>query len=730
MSDPLPGTLLRPETELSRAIGAASAKPLQAAFGYTTVGELLWHLPRRYVDVGDITPIGELPHGEDVSIVAEVVHVSQRRMQRRRGFLLEVEVQDTDEEHPARMRMTFFNGYQAAKDLTVGVRAVFSGLVDDYRGQAQLTHPEYTLLGDDDTAEAKPFPVYPLSGKLGQLRLRRTMQTLLDGVDPEGFPDPVPQTIRASRRLPGLVQALESVHRPHTVDEAYVARRRFGYEEAFVLQTILAQRRLESASRVARARTGRADGVLASFDAALPFELTGAQRRVGGQLSEALGRAHPMNRLLQGEVGSGKTLVALRAMLQVVDSGGQAALLAPTEVLATQHAQTLRRMLGPLAETGLFADPEHSVRVELLTGSLGAKAKREVLLAAASGEAGIVVGTHALLSDHVQFADLGLVVVDEQHRFGVEQRDRLRDGGQETPHTLVMTATPIPRTVAMTVFGDVDVSLLDEVPARRAAVATHVVPLQLPAWRERLFGLLREQAQAGRQAYVVVPRITEGVDEERETVGDEEQVQGAHRTSIEEMERVLREHPGLRGITIGVLHGRLAAEEKAEAMAAFERGETQILLATTVVEVGVDVPNATVMAVIDADSFGVSQLHQLRGRIGRGDLPGTCLLATALDADHPAVERLRVVAATSDGFALAEHDLSQRREGDILGASQSGGRSTLRQLRVMRDARLIADARDDARAIVEPGWRERHPALAAAVDERADEASTKYLERG
>lgn len=723
---------LRPGTDLVRVIGAASAKVIQQAFGYTTAGELLAHLPRRYVDVGEITPITALSLGEDATVVATVTHASQRRMHNRRGFLLEVEVQDEDPDSAGRLRMTFFNGFQAAKELLPGARAVFSGLVDDYRGQTQLSHPEYTLLGQDDEAEARPFPVYPSSGKLSQLRLRRTMATILDGVSQDGFPDPIPERVRVARGLPGLVAALESVHRPREIPEAYAARHRFAFEEALLLQTVLAERRLENAGRSAVPRPGVADGLLAAFDAALSFTLTPGQVQVGGELSRDLARPHPMNRLVQGEVGSGKTLVALRAMLQVIDSGGQAAMLAPTEVLASQHAATLRRMLGELALGGQLGGAERATRVELLTGSLPAARRREVLLAAASGEAGIVVGTHALLGDQVQFADLALVVVDEQHRFGVEQRDKLR-AEEQTPHTLVMTATPIPRTVAMTVFGDVETSILKGLPANRAPVRTFVVPMQLPAWRERLFALMREQIDAGHQVYVVVPRITEDPaddDATRVRGSDQADTAGLQRTALETMEQVLRAHPALQGVRIGTLHGKLSSDQKAAAMADFESGHTQLLLATTVVEVGVDVANATVMAIIDAESFGISQLHQLRGRIGRGGFPGTCLLVTTLEHDHPAVERLEAVAATSDGFVLAEKDLETRREGDILGASQSGGRSTLKILRVMRDATVIAQAREDAAELVTPGWRERYPHLAAAVAARLDDSEAAYLERG
>ncbi len=747
---------LTPDTALIEALGKRDAQAIQKAFGFNTVADMLAHIPRRYLDVGELTAVRDLPLGEDVTVAARVIHAHQRRMHRRKGFLLEIEVES--EQDGGLMPMTFFNGYLAAQQLTPGTRAVFSGKVTAYKGALQLSHPEYTLLGEDQEAEAKPFPIYPLKGKIGQIRMRTLQAKLLERIDPETFTDPIPTPLRTHHRLPDRVSALRAIHQPENLQAAYRARQRFVFQEALVLQTFLADRKAALAGQTAVPRPKRTGGLLEAFDAALPFMLTPGQVEVGEQIASDLARSHPMNRLVQGDVGSGKTLVALRAMLQVVDAGGQAAFMAPTEVLAQQHAATLRSMLGELARAGELGAPETATRVELLTGSLKTAQKRETLLAAASGQAGIVVGTHALISDHVQFAELGLVVVDEQHRFGVEQRDKLRDGAGATPHMLVMTATPIPRTIAMTVFGDVDVSTLKGLPAGRAEVKTFVVPLALPAWKERIFTLIRDEVAQGHQAYVVVPRITASEDQYHNepadspgqpgsagqpssaaaTVAPEEgmlplevQAQENHtqRTPLETMYEVLAGHPALKDVRIGVLHGGMDPADKAQAMDDFENHRSDVLLATTVIEVGVDVPNATVMAIIDADAFGISQLHQLRGRIGRGNLPGTCLLVTNLEHQHPSVERLETVASTTDGFALAEEDVKLRREGDILGQSQSGGKSTLNLLRVMRDAGVIQAAREDAHGIVAPGWRAAHPELARLVAELEDSESAAYLQR-
>jgi ATP-dependent DNA helicase RecG len=516
--------------------------------------------------------------------------------------------------------------------------------------------------------------------------------------------------------------------------EVQRARKRLKWDEAFVVQVALAQRRRAAAALPARPRPQTTGGLLDAFDERLPFTLTEGQRTVGAEIAADLGREHPMHRLLQGDVGAGKTVIALRAMLQVVDDGGQAALLAPTEVLAQQHYRSVMTLLGPLAQAGQLGGADNATRAVLLTGSLGAKARREALLDAASGAAGIVVGTHALLQEHVQFADLGLVVVDEQHRFGVEQRDALREkvaGGR--PHVLVMTATPIPRTVAMTVFGDLDTSTLTQLPDGRAEIRTHVVPPERPNFFQRAWDRIREEVAQGRQVYIVCPRIgdQEGDEGDLDVDAEAEAEEDARRMRavVDVLPRL--EEEWLPGLRIGVLHGKLHADDKETVMRRFAAGELDVLLATTVIEVGVDVPNATVMMIMDAERFGVSQLHQLRGRVGRGELPGLCLLVSESQDGTRARERLDAVAATTDGFELARLDLEQRREGDVLGAAQSGRRSSLKLLTLVKDEALILKARDEAVELIEsdPGL-ERHPGVAAELAVLVDDDRAEYLEKG
>ncbi|MGB7983097.1 MAG: ATP-dependent DNA helicase RecG, partial [Candidatus Nanopelagicales bacterium] len=522
-------------------------------------------------------------------------------------------------------------------------------------------------------------------------------------------------------------------------------------------------------------RPGRSDGLRDAFDAALPFTLTDGQREVGQVLDAELAGSHPMHRLLQGEVGSGKTVVALRAMLRVIDSGGQAALLAPTEVLAGQHARSIAALLGPMAQGGMLGGAAGATRVALVTGSLSATARRAALLDAASGSAGIVVGTHALLEERVQFADLGLVVVDEQHRFGVEQRAALgaKAGASARAHTLVMTATPIPRTVAMTVFGDLETSTLRELPAGRSPLVTHVVPArERPAFLARAWERAREEVAAGRQVYVVCPRI----DADETEVGDDQPVDqdllggsmqvdgpgsggpgsggagsggvgsggagsggagsgGAQRpgAAVETVLPELTSGP-LAGVRLAALTGRLSGAEKDDVMARFaDPGRADgidVLVATTVIEVGVDIPNATLMIVLDAERFGVSQLHQLRGRVGRGSHAGLCLLVTEAPTDSPARERLDAVAATSDGFELARFDLATRREGDVLGAAQSGVRRSLRLLSVLDHEDVILAAREEAtRLVAEDPDLSDHAALAELLAREYDEEHAEYLDK-
>lgn len=720
----------------------STVKLLEKDLGVTTVGELLDYAPRRYIRRGHLQLLGDLVAGERTSFVARVESSSTRRMQRDpRRSLTDVIVSDGT---GASLKITFFNAYTAQKELPVGTHALFTGKPELYRGNLSMTGADYAVVDTPDSVtdftsqsgEVYPIPVYPESGKLTTPRITRAVQQLLLTADLDSLTDPIPHHILEREKLVGLAQAYRDLHRPESVDAFQKAQERFRYQEAFVLQTELARRRHEHASQPVEERPARADGLLSRYDAALPFTLTDGQRTVGEQIQAELAGTAPMNRLLQGDVGSGKTVVALRAMLQIVDTGGQAAMLAPTEVLAQQHYDKIVASLGPLARPDqLDGDPD-GTKVVLLTGSLPTAAKRAALLDIASGAAGIVVGTHALIQEKVQFADLGLAVVDEQHRFGVEQRDALRDKAGHTPHTLVMTATPIPRTVAMTVFGDLDVSTLRELPGGRQPIGTFVVGLAEhgPAWERRVWALAAEHVARGRQVYVVAPKIGDDAavppfESLRDSI--ETQEEDLEPATVTWLTELVAAQPELRGARVAVLHGRQDTPLKARTMADFAAGNTDVLVSTTVIEVGVDVPNATLMIIADPERFGISQLHQLRGRIGRGEHPGTCLLVTRTPPDHPGRARLDAVAATTDGFDLAEVDLSLRKEGDILGASQSGGRSGLRWISALRDEALVARARAAAEIVVhdDPQLTE-HPALRAAITRVLDEDRQAFLERG
>ncbi len=727
---------------LRLVVGDKAAKRLAAALDLHTVGDLLSYYPRRYDKRGELTDLASLRDGEYVTVQAEVASVSERRMRNRSGSIFEAVVTDGR----GRLTLTFFGrGRQAWREaeLSPGARGLFSGQVSSYQGKRQLTHPEYELLGAGQAgARAAEFaaeliPVYRASAQMSSWKIADSVRIALDVLDVPD--DPLPAQLRRRHGLVGYADALRGIHRP--VDEAdmHRSRARLKWDEAFALQVLLAQRRLAAASYSAIPRPATADGLLAAFDATLPFELTVGQQLAGATIADDLACEHPMHRLLQGEVGSGKTVIALRAILQVVDAAGQAVLLAPTEVLAQQHFRSISSLLGPLGMAGQLGGAEHATRLTLLTGSLGAAARRKALLAAASGDAGIVIGTHALLEDRVQFADLGLVVIDEQHRFGVEQRDALRDkAGDGRPHMLVMTATPIPRTVAMTVFGDLEVSTLTELPAGRSPIATYVVPVaERPHYLARTWERIREEVAAGRQAYVVCPRIggdgpADGDTEDASAaVPPDEDGQAPARPPIAVLDLAAELAAGpLAGLRLAILHGRLPSEEKDKIMLAFADGLVDVLVTTTVIEVGVDVPNAVVMVIMDADRFGVSQLHQLRGRVGRGSDPGLCLLVTEAPEAAPARERLDAVASTLDGFALSRIDLVQRREGDVLGTAQAGRKSSLRLLRLLTDEDLIAQAREEATTLVaaDPALSGA-PGLAAAVQELIDVDRSTFLEK-
>jgi ATP-dependent DNA helicase RecG len=733
-------------TKLSALIGARSAGPLAKARELHTVGDLLEFWPRRYLE--HTSDLSSLHNGMYVVAVAEVKSASTRRMQKRRGEMLNVTITDGKSD----VDLAFFKAWGHKEALVPGVTAVFAGEVGMYRGRWQLTHPAYQVLEGglgNGAADRGPIPVYLQVKGMQNWSVAECVRIVFDHL--ETVPEPLPATLRSRHGLPGRLEALRGIHVPREFSDVQRARHRLRYEEAFVFQTLLAQRRAQQAAERTRARTPREGGLLAAFDARLPFELTAGQCEVGEVLSQEMARDTPMHRLLQGEVGSGKTVIALRAMLAAVDAGGQAALLAPTEVLAAQHHRSITTMLGDLAEGGLLGGSDIGTRVALLTGSQSTAARRQNLLDAASGDAGIVIGTHALIQEQVQFQDLALVVVDEQHRFGVEQRDALRGKGVQPPHVLVMTATPIPRTVTMTVFGDMETSTLSELPRGRLPIATHVVPADRPAWVQRTWERIAEEVRSGRQAYVVCPRIgDEGGsagsaaaspdDEEIAAAepGEGEEAAPREMASVYAVEATLRDNPALAGLSIAVLHGRMVPEDKDAVMAAFTRGETDVLVSTTVIEVGVDVPNATVMVVVDADRFGVSQLHQLRGRVGRGKHAGLCLLMTASEAEASR-ERLDAVAGTTDGFELARLDLELRGTGDVLSGRQSGGgrsgrgmgRGSFRFLSLLRDEEIILQAREDASALVaaDPVLAD-HPELLAAVNDRVDAEQAAFLERG
>ena len=716
---------------LVKILGRSTANALATGLDIHTVADLLRHYPRRYAERGELTDLDALRLGDQVTVLAMVDSVETRRMKTRRGGITEVVVTDGS----GRLVLTFFNQPWRERDLQPGRIGLFAGTVGVYRKHRQLAHPDYVLLpeGSDVETAASEFadtliPVYAATASLASWKIARCVRVVLDTLG--AVPDPIPPPIRRRLGLMDAEAALRTVHRPASREDVERARHRLRFEEAFVLQVELARRRESAAALPAVPRKAAPGGLLDAFDERLPFRLTAGQIRVGEEIAADLARDHPMHRLLQGEVGTGKTVVALRAMLAVVDSGGQAALLAPTEVLAQQHHRSLLALLGPLAERGLLGGSDTGTRVTLLTGSLGGPARREALHQALSGEAGIVVGTHALLEEGVTFADLGLVVVDEQHRFGVEQRAALASKGpaDTRPHVLVMTATPIPRTVAMTVFGDLWVSTLSELPAGRAEVTTHVVPVgEKPHYLDRAWRRAREEVARGHQVYVVCPRI--GGDDAEPTVEPVDLADGRRPIAVLDVVDMLRAGP-LAGLDIEVLHGRLTSDAKDQAMRRFVSGAAPVLVATTVVEVGVDVSTASTMIVMDADRFGVSQLHQLRGRIGRGDIPGLCLLVTDLPEGSPARERLAAVAATRDGFALARVDLEQRREGDVLGAAQSGRRSSLRLLSVLHHENVILTAREAASLYVtdDPELRRWSP-LADAVSELAGDQRADYLEK-
>ncbi|MEV5716009.1 ATP-dependent DNA helicase RecG [Amycolatopsis mediterranei] len=710
--------------KLPLLLGAKTAKALATSLDIETVSDLLRHYPRRYAERGELTDIHGLELGEHATVLARIEKVSKRRMKARNGTILDMVITDGKR----RLTCAFFNQAWREKDLVPGKTGLFAGKVSAFRDTLQLTNPEYELFDAENEAEAMDnflaaiIPVYPAAQGMPTWSIAKCVRQVLDVLEVDD--DPMPAELRRLHKLSDLDNALRGIHRPENWAHLEASKKRLKWDEAMAVQLIFAQRRHSAISRPAKANPHVSGGLMDAFDKRLPFHLTAGQRGIGDEIAADLASEHPMNRLLQGEVGSGKTVVALRAMLQVVDNGRQAAMLAPTEVLAAQHARSLREMLGDLGQAGELGAAENATRVTLLTGSMGAKERKKALLEIVSGEAGIVVGTHALIQDHVEFADLGLAVVDEQHRFGVEQRDalRTRGAGDTSPHVLVMTATPIPRTVAMTVYGDLEVSALREMPVGRSPIATTVVPVaEKPAWFERIWQRVREEVGKGHQAYVVCPRI-----------GDEPPSDKSDKRPPLAVLEVAPElaHGPLQGLKIDVLHGRMPPDGKDAVMRAFSAGELDVLVATTVIEVGVNVPNATAMVIMDADRFGVSQLHQLRGRVGRGSVPGLCLLVTETLDGTATRERLAAVESTTDGFELSRLDLELRREGDILGAAQSGKRSTLKLLSLLRDEDVIAASRTLAQELVtQDPELTKYRGLAQMVADVVDVERAEYLEK-
>lgn len=732
-------------------LGKKGADKLFDNFGLRTVNDLLRHYPRKYsegMSVRGEDDALDLEEGEHVTFVDVVTDTKDGLMRSQPGKRARKWLRVTLGEHRPKVTATFFNAGWMIDQLPTGTRIMLSGEVGFFKGTMQLTHPAYLVLdsptgktpgskamkaiatssgatGDEllSAFERDFFPIYPASAKVQSWDIYACVRQVLDVLDP--VPDPLPESFVRERDLMSEDEALRAIHLAENSADRDRAMERLTYDEAIGLQWGLVARRYGELSESGPVAVRRNNGLAAEMATRLPFALTQGQAEVLDVISDELAATRPMNRMLQGEVGSGKTIVSVLAMLQMVDAGYQCALLAPTEVLAAQHARSVRDVLGPLAMAGQLGGAEHGTRVALLTGSMTPQQKREVRGEVASGAAGIVIGTHALLQEAVEFHNLGMVVVDEQHRFGVEQRDTLRAKARDgvTPHLLVMTATPIPRTVALTVYGDLETSTLRELPRGRQPITTNTIFVtQKPTWLDRAWARIREEVGAGRQAYVVASRI----DESDKSKDNNDGEGGPPPVTVLELFDRLSAGP-LAGLRLGLMHGRLSGEDKDLVMGAFRAGEIDVLVCTTVIEVGVDVPNATVMVVMDSDRFGISQLHQLRGRIGRGQHPSLCLLATRLPETSKAGERIKAVAATLDGFALADLDLRERREGDVLGLNQSGRTINLRFLSLADHLGVITDAREFCESLYEK--RPDDPGMALLAAQFVDTDRVEYLDK-
>lgn len=728
---------------LKELIGGKTATALSKSFGIETAGDLLNHYPRRYVERGQLTSFDQIEIGKPVTIMATISTVSARRMKSKRGFVLVVAVTDGNEH----MELTFFNQKWREKELQVGRSGLFAGTVHDYHGARTLTHPQYQLFDLTDLSHLEALsdfagsiiPVYPSSQAITSWQIAAAVNVVLTSLDE--LEDPIPQDLRSVHDLMSRSEAIRAIHQPNSHGDLQRAQHRLKYQEAFILQSVLEFRRQERRATSATARTSQSHALRERFDQSLPFALTDGQIEVGSEIERDLSGTSPMMRLLQGDVGSGKTIVALRAMLDVIESGGQAALLAPTEVLAAQHFESLTTLLGTRDRQSIGSidlTPRipnlHDVNLSLLTGSLSSTERKHALLDIASGNSNIVVGTHALIQDQVDFFDLGLVVVDEQHRFGVEQRAVLLTKARRgtRPHLLVMTATPIPRTTALTVFGDLDISTLKESPSMRAPVETYVVDSAVnPVHGARVWERMQEEVAAGNRVFVVCASISDPSFDTHEDAAAQQIVQVTEESDpqiisvMQTLASLTHDFPDIR---FSALHGKLKPEEKRAIMQSFRSKDpeaTNVLVATTVIEVGVDVPEATMMIINNAERFGISQLHQLRGRIGRGSKPGLCLLLRGGSITPAAQQRLEAIASTRDGFELAQHDLEIRREGDVLGNEQSGSMSSLRLLRVIEDLPLIESVRLEVIALAQTAkWAESISAI-----ERAEFIRVNQLEK-
>jgi ATP-dependent DNA helicase RecG len=669
-----------------RGIGPKKLEALHDV-GVESVLDLLTTYPRRWIDRTNEAQVRDLRAGEEALVLVTVRSVVKRQTRTRKAMVT-AQVGDGT----GRLSVVFFNQPWRERQLAPGTNVALFGKAEKYRGSLQMTNPVVDLIGD---RTGRIVAIYPQSEKANLLtwEIAGWVEQALERCRARGIADPVPVDVRRRYGLVERAQAFHSIHLPESIAEKEAARHRLAFDELLRVQLILVGRKRRLEREAQGIRHDISGALVKAFHAHLPFPLTGAQKRTIAEIEADLAAIHPMHRLLQGDVGSGKTVVAVSALLTAVQGGHQGALMAPTEVLAEQHAVSVRDLLDGVevpAADNLFGD--RPLRVALLTNRVTGAERREIMSGLAGGGVDIAIGTHALIQEGVRFASLGVVVIDEQHRFGVEQRAALRDKGDVVPDVLVMTATPIPRTAAMTVYGDLDVSVLDEMPPGRTPIVTHWAngPLdEATAWSD-----VRAAVAAGNQAYVVCPLIEES-----------EKIEVA--SAEETYERLLQGE--LAGLRLGLLHGRLTSNEKEAIMGRFRTGELDVLVATTVIEVGVDVANATVMVILDADRFGIAQLHQLRGRVGRGSASSRCWLVTSIEeGSSPRVDAL---VATTNGFELAEIDLELRGEGTIMDTRQKG-RSDLKLASLRRDKQLVEQARDAAFAIVDADPElQRHAAL-------------------